>query len=338
MLKEYFLNKVKEIYPCNFSKYDYSLVPNNFKSMDKIAIKCLLHGVFYQRCNHHLNNHGCRKCSTDKNTDKKRHSIKSFIKKAINIHGNIYCYKKLDYKDSKTKVNINCVKHGSYWQTPGNHLAGKGCVKCAIEESAKRRTCSREDFITKAILIHGDKYNYDKLIYTNSNAKVIITCPTHGDFKQTPPNHLKHNGCPRCRESYGELFISNILDKLNVKYIKEYKIQPYNYRYDFYLPEYDIYIEYNGIQHYEIRKVFGGEKGFKKTIRNDKAKKEIIKRSTGLLIVLKYTFDTLSKIEDELLRLFNVLHVKFLTDKELTKQIIFDSKIFLINKGIAYFR
>lgn len=247
-------------------------------------------------------------------------------------------YSDSKYVNNRTKINISCIKHGNYWQTPSNHLSGKGCRKCAVEKRAKKRSRSIEDFTTIASSVHNGKYSYDKTVYVRSHSKIIITCPIHGNFKQTPANHLKNNGCPRCRDSRGECILSTILDTYKIKYIREYKITPFKYKYDFYLPEYNIYIEYHGIQHYKKVPVFGGEPEFKKCIKRDKIKIELIKRSSGLLIIIKYTFDTLVKIEDEISRIFYVIHPDFFTNKESVKRHIESNKIFLIKNGICYRR
>ena len=54
------------------------------------------------------------------------------------------------------------------------------------------------DFISKAKKIHGDKYDYSKVNYVNSYTKVCIICPKHGEFWQTPYDHLQGCGCPKC--------------------------------------------------------------------------------------------------------------------------------------------
>lgn len=53
-------------------------------------------------------------------------------------------------------------------------------------------------FIKMANNVHNNKYNYDKVEYIKSCEKVIITCPIHGNFTQSPNNHLKNRGCPTC--------------------------------------------------------------------------------------------------------------------------------------------
>jgi len=55
-----------------------------------------------------------------------------------------------------------------------------------------------EEFIKKAKEIHGDKYDYSKVEYTRAKEKVIIICPIHGEFKQTPNDHLQTKGCKYC--------------------------------------------------------------------------------------------------------------------------------------------
>ena len=55
-----------------------------------------------------------------------------------------------------------------------------------------------DNFFNSAKEKHKSKYKYNKVVYKNSKSKVIITCPIHGDFEQTPKNHLSGCGCPRC--------------------------------------------------------------------------------------------------------------------------------------------
>lgn len=75
---------------------------------------------------------------------------------------------------------------------------------------------TKEEFISKSRIIHGDKYNYDKSIYINTKTKLIITCPKHGDFLQRPEVHyLDKCGCPSCDPT-------NILG--NKKFIEKSKL------------------------------------------------------------------------------------------------------------------
>jgi very-short-patch-repair endonuclease len=70
--------------------------------------------------------------------------------------------------------------------------------------------CKTNLFISKAIKIHGDKYVYSKVNYVNAKTKVIIICKTHGEFTQTPSNHLNRHNCQKCANNFKgntEIFI-----------------------------------------------------------------------------------------------------------------------------------
>lgn len=133
----------------------------------------------------------------------KKHSTKrlttaEFIKRAKSAHGDTYDYSKVVYKNGKAKVEIICAKHGSFFQDPFWHARGKGCPKCSLARRVKKRTYTKKDFVDKCTKLHNGKYCYKKVVYTISQAKVVITCPEHGDFEQLAAVHLLGHGCPRC--------------------------------------------------------------------------------------------------------------------------------------------
>ena len=85
--------------------------------------------------------------------------------------------------NSKTKVEIICLLHGSFSQSPGGHIYGrKDCRLCANIRSSKLQRKSQEQFIKDAEAIHGVKYDYSKTIYVNDRGKIIIICMTHSEF------------------------------------------------------------------------------------------------------------------------------------------------------------
>lgn len=123
-----------------------------------------------------------------------------FIKKAIDVHKNKYDYSKVIYVNTSTKVDIICPIHGMFKQTPHSHLSGKGCKLCG-RESTK---IGNDEFIRRARQIHGLKYDYSKVDYHRKDKKVIIICPVHGEFRQTPNGHLYlKQGCPKCSSIEG---------------------------------------------------------------------------------------------------------------------------------------
>jgi len=115
------------------------------------------------------------------------------IKDFQNVHGDKYDYSKVNYINSRTKVEILCLEHGSFWKTPELHLSGYGCNKCNKKNHLKTKNIVK-DFKK----VHDNKYDYSKVNYIDSRTKVIIICYEHGEFLQTPEIHKTGNGCPKC--------------------------------------------------------------------------------------------------------------------------------------------
>jgi len=116
-----------------------------------------------------------------------------FIEKAIKIHDDKYNYSKVEYINARSNIIIICKIHGEFNQVARNHLSNSGCRECAID----RTKSSLIAFIEKSNITHNDKYNYSNVNYINAHTKVIIICPIHGKFMQTPHNHYK-KGCKEC--------------------------------------------------------------------------------------------------------------------------------------------
>lgn len=286
---EEFITKAKQVHG---DKYDYSKV-EYIDCNTKITIICPIHGEFQQSPSKHLYKQGCPKCK-----GVFRYNTQTWIEEAIKRFGNKYDYSKVQYKKAHEKICIICPEHGEFYQTPANHLYGQGCPKCADLQLRKDRQWSQDHFIEEAIAIHGDKYNYSKVNYINQNTKVEIICSKHGSFQQIPSVHLRGSGCPVCGCSHGERAISDYLDTNMIKYIKEYNIEaPIELRktgicrIDFYIPKYNLFIEYNGIQHYQAHEYFGGEEGFQKQQERDNYVRQYAKQHNLDLLEIKYTDD-----------------------------------------------
>lgn len=93
------------------------------------------------------------------------------------------------------------------------------------------------------------------------------------NFWQTPYCHLKGHGCPKCNESWMEKSIRLFLDKIGIQYESQKKFDWLRrMSLDFYLPEYNIGIECQGLQHFEPTDYFGGEEEFRKRLSMDEEK------------------------------------------------------------------
>lgn len=192
--KEEFIKDAREKHE---GKYDYSKV-DYVNAKTKVCIICPGHGEFWQTPTNHLSGKGCPTCGAENRSEKKSSTKEKFIEKAKEKHGDKYDYSKVKYITCDTKVCIICPGHGKFWQTPANHTQGKGCPKCKGDKLRERRTSTKEEFIKKANEKHNDKYDYSKVHYVNNATKVCIICPEHGEFLQTPANHLVGQGCPTC--------------------------------------------------------------------------------------------------------------------------------------------
>ena len=254
----------------NTYEYDEKTYINQIK---KTCIICKQHGEFWQTPYKHLIGQGCPKCFGHKNL-----TTEDFIKKAQEIHGNKYNYSKVKYVNYETKACIICNIHGEFWQTPDSHLHNKsGCPFCA---GTKKLTT--DEFIKKAQEIHGNRYDYSKVEYINNHAKVCIICPEHGEFWQTPNNHLKGKGCPICSQSKLERKVYDFLMENNIKFEQEKTFDwlknDGQLRLDFYLPDYNIAIECQGEQHFKPIDFAGKGKEWAKKLLKENKKRDLIKK------------------------------------------------------------
>lgn len=273
--KKDFLKEANKKYQ---KKYDYSKV-NYIDYYTKVCIICPEHGEFWQSPSLHLRTNGCQLCSNKNRSIKKSYDTTSFIEKAKEVHGDKYNYSKVDYKGCYEKICIICPEHGEFWQKAYLHLNGQGCKLCGNLRKNLNRVKTLDMFINEANNVHKNKYNYSKVDYKNTKTKVCIICPEHGEFWQTPNNHLNGKGCPRCNESKLEKELSLFFDENNIEYEKWKKFSWLGKQsIDFFLPKFNIGIECQGIQHFEYsknEKSFFTKKLINKIKERDKRKKEL---------------------------------------------------------------
>jgi Zn finger protein HypA/HybF involved in hydrogenase expression/very-short-patch-repair endonuclease len=126
LTNEEFIDRCKKIHN---NKYDYTETLYT-GAINKIKIKCNTHGFFSQKASNHINlKQGCPKCA-----DVLISNTEEFIKKSVEVHGDLYDYKNVFYKNAKTNVEIICKKHGSFYQSPTKHLSMQGCPVCRLSK------------------------------------------------------------------------------------------------------------------------------------------------------------------------------------------------------------
>ncbi len=172
------------------NKYDYSKV-EYINSETKVCIICTEHGEFWQTPVAHVRGRGCPICS-NKRRGKRTVNTENLIERCMKVHNNKYSYENTEYINAGTKICVTCPVHGDFHILPFHHLNGQGCPKC------KGKNLTQDEIIAKFKKIHGDKYDYSKVIFNKMKEKVCIICPEHGEFWQTPQKHLNGQGCPKC--------------------------------------------------------------------------------------------------------------------------------------------
>ena len=281
-----FIEKSNEVHN---NRFDYSLVEyKNVRTPVKIICKSC--GVFVQLPWTHMKGIGCVSCNYQ--------TKDTFIEKSIVKHGYKYNYNNVNFVNNVSKVDIICDKHGVFRQSPASHISGSGCNIC-FRESKKS---NKVKFIEKSNKKHNlSNYNYDLVDYINNKIKVKIICNKHGIFEQYPKHHLNGCGCPMCNMSKGEVEIRNYLYNNDIKYESQKTFVGCSYksllRFDFYLPEHNMCIEYNGVQHYEPVEYFGGLDNFIICQERDNIKKEYCSQVNIKLLIIKYNNNIFDKMK-----------------------------------------
>ena len=244
---------IEEVNRIHKNKYDYSKT-HYTKAKENVTIIChqkdelgVEHGEFVVRAGNHMAGIGCPKCA-----GKYVPTTEEWIERAKKVHGDRYDYSKTKYCGSNKMVTITCPKHGDFEQTAYSHLSGNGCPMCNGGVSM-----TQKEFIDGAKRVHNGKYDYDNAKYVNAREKGAIKCHRHGIFYQTPEQHLRGQGCPKCKSSKLENIVIKLLDDNNIDYVYQYRLSN-NLICDFLLEKERIIIECQGEQHY-VPTFFGGD-------------------------------------------------------------------------------
>ncbi len=278
--------------------FDYSKV-KYINNKTKICIICPKHGELFVSPGVHLQGYGCSKCKNIKS-----YTNEEFIKLCSLKHNNFYNYDECSYINYYAKIIIICPIHGKFLQRAGDHLRGNGCNECGGSV-----LYTNEKFLYKANKKHNNKYTYPNLSYINSQSFIEICCPKHGIFKQRPAAHLYGYGCSICFESNGEKKIREFLETKEIifepqKTFDECRsILKYERKlpFDFFLPKYNLCIEYDGEQHFSPIPIRGismdqAHLNFERVQVNDQIKTQYCKDKGIQLFRIPYT--EFKRIED----------------------------------------
>lgn len=258
---------------------------NNLSVIDYFShkkIKCICNICKYEIIDNHRNlsykNYLCKYCELKEISE----IIKTGESEIIEI--------------KSKNILLKCKKGHLYTQLRGNLLSGKKCKTCYIEN----KSYTKGEIILEFNKIHGNYYDYDLCSYKNLHTKIKIKCKKGHEFYQKVSNHLQGKGCPVCRESLGERRITKFLEENKIPYTRQKKFDNCKYitylPFDFFVPELNLLIEYDGIQHEKPIKQFGGEREFEKTKMKDQIKNKFCVENNINLLRINYKEDILEKL------------------------------------------
>lgn len=266
-----------------------------------ILHRCKIHNIeWYINPANTLNGKSCQLCKGDKIKNSKRMSDDEYIKR-LSV-ANPYVEIVGQYVNANTPVMHRCKIHNITWMIrPADALKGKGCQKCHIERFSKSKSKTHAEYVAEL----ETKNTNIEVIGTYVKAKTPIThrCKICGNQWDASPDNILHGaGCPVCNISHGEKEIFDYLSKMNIYFIPQYtfndcrnkKLLPF----DFYLPEYNLCIEYDGIQHFEPIEYFGGSDSFERRQYNDTVKNNYCLLHNILLLRIRYDKDVKTELDN----------------------------------------
>lgn len=258
----------------------------------------------------------CKNCRLKKASEmtlkQRQDSLYSRALAFCNIKGYKLLTPKEDVRDSNTYVKYSCPRHGEHLTKIYALVLGHGCAECQYEENAlkSRHPANYVENVFNnygVILLNKDEY----LKWDLKNLRAI--CPECGkEFLTSFGAFVKRHGqcCPECSasESRGEREIRHVLENNHINFKQEHSFVDCRDKnplpFDFYLPDYNILIEYQGVQHYEVIKRFGGLEGFKLREKHDQIKcKYCLLNNITLIIIPYWEFNNITQILNQELNL-----------------------------------
>lgn len=310
---EEFLEELLNVNP------DIEVLGHYKKAHEKILVRCKIHNYeYYAEPNNLLQGKKCKFCKLDSVSKSKRKDFDKIID-MFKERGYILLSTSDEYINStNSKLRYLCEKHGEQTISWGNFQQGKGCKLCAIEENALARKKNTWIKIEKGFENSEYKLLSTFAEYTKSSESCLrCLCEIHGEFNISWSNFKKFQGCPVCNSSTGEHKIFHYLKSLGVNFIKPYYFDDLigvggrKLSYDFYLPEYNLLIEYQGQQHEKPVEYFGkdydeAKANFEKQQEHDRRKREYAnKNNYNLLEIWYYDFKDIEVILSEKLTIQN---------------------------------
>lgn len=215
----------------------------------KILHRCKIDGYeWYTAPYVILRGDGCPKCGGNARKSTKEYTDEVLIANPnIEVLGN--------YINALTPILHKCkIDDHEWFAEPANILSGRGCPKCKSVMLSKTFVKSHEQYVADVVVVNPDIEVIEK--YINAHTPIMHCCKKDGfTWKIAPSNVLSGQGCPQCQESHGERQIRQWLKERDITCIYQKTFSDCRNKkelpFDFYLPDYNMCIEYDGQQHFE---------------------------------------------------------------------------------------
>lgn len=260
-----------------------------------IIHKCIIHNLEWEVCPQSiLNGSGCYYCGLEKSGKQRTKSHEQYLNDLKGINPNIIPIEK--YAGAHVSILHKCIVDDYEWKLkPANAISGRGCPKCS-----NHIVRTQEEYIYELFVINENIELIGE--YIDTQTPILHKCKIDGNIWKVRPSDIlcKEYGCPQCRESKGERQIRLWLEAQNIKYEHQYRFEDCRDNkplpFDFYLPDYNLCIEYDGLQHYKAIDYFGGETHLRYVQKHDNIKNEYCINNGISLLRIPY----FKNVEEEL--------------------------------------
>jgi len=259
-------------------------------------------------------------------------SLEKFKKQVFDLVGNEYTIFGGDYINNKSKISIRHNMCGHEYEVSYNSFVSqkRRCPICAMEKRKKSVIENNPPQTEFCKLVRETTNNEYSVLgkYINNKTKIRMRHNKCGHEYEVRPNDFQQGyRCPACsileKESRGIKFIKKYLKKKKIKYEIEIKLDKSTKKFDFFIPEFDLIIEYDGSQHFKLNRSSFFESSFNRTLRNDWIKNKLCLDLNYSLLRIGYKC-SMADIE------------KILTDLLIRNKFYLNSNCYYSQNGIIY--
>lgn len=297
--QEEFEDELKQAHP------HLTVIGEYISARKPIEVKCSIHNYVYTVSAGSLlsNKYGCYYCAKEHWGVTRKRTTEQFIEELKKINDKIEVLG--EYQDARTKIKVRCLTCGNVWSSePYSLLVGNGCKECAMKYVQRLRIKSHEQFLKE---LKQRNPNYDKIKFLSKykmyESPIICEClECHTVWESKPHYLMSGSACRMCKLSKGEGKVRDFLVSNNIKFIPQKEFDGLlgcgnkPLRYDFYLPDYKMLVEYQGEFHdgsvgYQTSEEFNRQK------EHDKRKRVYAKENNYELLEIWYKdFDNIELI------------------------------------------